>query len=108
MARLSDRSLFLLSMAGHFLLQVVTFLWMFSLGMGRVESKAPAELLEMTLTTITGVLAFPFTLALVTFGSGIFQGQLGWIPVLSNSALWAGAAVLLRRYFVSLRSRHAV
>lgn len=97
-----------MSMAGHFLLQVVTFFWMFSLSMDRAESKVPAGLLELIVTAMTGVLAFPLTISLVKFGSGTFWGQLGWIPVFANSALWAGVVVLLRRYFVSLRSRHAV
>jgi hypothetical protein len=108
MVRIRDRFVFLAAMAGHFLLQVVTFFWMFSLSMGRAESKSPAGLLELIVTAVTGMLAFPLTVSLVTIGGGIFWGPLGWIPIVANSALWAGAVVLLRRYVVRSRSRHAL
>jgi len=77
----------------HLLGTVGSMLKTFSMGMSRFDSGEPITFLEKVLMAVWKSLIFPIGTLSQRLDWGHLPGILGWIPIMLNSMLWAGAII---------------
>ena len=96
--------LFFMLAAGHLVATVAALVYSFGAGMSRFDTGEPASSTEIVLGHLTTVLSFP-VLPVIARPAFDFPGLWGYVPFALNSALWAGAMMVVLRWTTEVRRR---